>query len=283
MIKGKLVAAIAVLSVTAACGAVNEVRNIQPEGSEFSKALSMEYRDLALFESEQMFDHFDADHFARKGLSAAQGNNVLPSNPEEWDLQPEFQAEALDAYQRLMAALDGGARTGKPATAARAQVKFDCWVEQNEENFQDDHISTCRDDFFAALQQMEAPAPAPEPVAVQEPTPCGPITYICFFGFDSAEVDDECRGTLSLVKEEVDACEAGATVLAEGHTDTSGASAYNMALSLRRADNILTALENVGVSRSLVTANARGEESLRVPTADDVRERENRRVEITIQ
>ena len=68
-----------------------------------------------------------------------------------------------------------------------------------------------------------------------------------------------------------------------GHTDTSGPEAYNMALSLRRANAVKDALVRNGVPAQAITVIGRGEQGLLVQTADGVREPQNRRVEIVIQ
>src|SRR5947208_16753017 len=74
-----------------------------------------------------------------------------------------------------------------------------------------------------------------------------------------------------------------ARITATGHTDTSGPEAYNMALSLRRANAVKDALVREGVPAQAITVIGRGESQLLVPTADGVREPQNRRVEIVIQ
>src|SRR4030095_3750919 len=58
--------------------------------------------------------------------------------------------------------------------------------------------------------------------------------------------------------------------------------AYNMALSLRRANAVKDALVKLGVPAAAITTVGRGEAGLLVQTGDGVREPQNRRVEITI-
>jgi hypothetical protein len=73
---------------------------------------------------------------------------------------------------------------------------------------------------------------------------------------------------------------SGARVTAVGHTDTSGPDDYNMALSLRRANAVKGALVQAGVPPGAIDTVGQGEQGLLVPTADGVREPQNRRVEI---
>src|SRR5262245_26726252 len=123
-------------------------------GTAFTRTLVSEYRDFTLFEADDMYDWQEADYFARKGLAAEGAELVLPEDLVNWDLPPDKVPELTDAHSRLIAALDGGARDTKPAVAARAQVKFDCWVEQQEENHQPDHVKTCKEDFEHAMAQL---------------------------------------------------------------------------------------------------------------------------------
>ena len=68
-----------------------------------------------------------------------------------------------------------------------------------------------------------------------------------------------------------------------GHTDTSGTAAYNQALSVRRAQAVSNELVRLGVPREAITVQGYGETRPLVPTADGVREPQNRRVEIILR
>jgi outer membrane protein OmpA-like peptidoglycan-associated protein len=72
-----------------------------------------------------------------------------------------------------------------------------------------------------------------------------------------------------------------ANVMLAGHTDRAGSVSYNMALAARRNDSVREYLEGRGVPGGRITGEAFGESQPRVPTADGVREAQNRRVEIT--
>ena len=65
-----------------------------------------------------------------------------------------------------------------------------------------------------------------------------------------------------------------------GHTDTVGSDAYNMRLSRRRAESVATELEKQGIPASEIAIFAKGKHDLLIPTADGVKEPQNRRVQI---
>jgi outer membrane protein OmpA-like peptidoglycan-associated protein len=78
------------------------------------------------------------------------------------------------------------------------------------------------------------------------------------------------------------AFKAGApvTVQVTGFTDTSGSADYNQRLSERRANAVAAVLVQDGVPQTNLVVTGRGENDLRVPTPNGVREPQNRRVEI---
>ena len=68
-----------------------------------------------------------------------------------------------------------------------------------------------------------------------------------------------------------------------GHTDTQGASAANQALALQRATAMAAQLRALGLQSVVMVVESHGESNLLVPTADNVAEARNRRVEITLR
>ena len=68
-----------------------------------------------------------------------------------------------------------------------------------------------------------------------------------------------------------------------GHADRSGTPAYNQRLSQRRADAVAAELVRQGIARNEIAVSAYGESRPLVPTADGVREPQNRRVEIVLK
>ncbi len=68
-----------------------------------------------------------------------------------------------------------------------------------------------------------------------------------------------------------------------GHTDREAGDKYNAELSLRRATTVRQFLIDRGLQGDLITATGRGEHDPLVPTKDGVRDRRNRRVEISVR
>jgi outer membrane protein OmpA-like peptidoglycan-associated protein len=103
-----------------------------------------------------------------------------------------------------------------------------------------------------------------------------------FFDWDSADVPADARQTVQFVSTNAARCN-WRNITVTGHADKSGSNEYNRGLSLRRAQAVAGLLASAGVPAGSITTAALGEEQPRVPTADGVREAQNRRVEITVR
>lgn len=126
-------------------------------------------------------------------------------------------------------------------------------------------------------------APPPPPPPAPPPPPraqCNTGPYIVFFDFDRSDITAEASTILNNAITAYANC-GSARVMLAGHTDTSGSATYNMALAQRRNASVRSYMTGRGVAASQITGEAFGESQPRVPTADGVREAQNRRVEVT--
>jgi outer membrane protein OmpA-like peptidoglycan-associated protein len=123
------------------------------------------------------------------------------------------------------------------------------------------------------------PPPPPAPAAMPAPPPAAPKVFIVFFDWDRDSITNEGR---QIIAQAADAYKSGAPVQIQvtGYTDRSGSAGYNQRLSERRANNVAKALAALGVPPAQMVVSGRGENDNRVPTANGVREPQNRRVEI---
>jgi iron complex outermembrane receptor protein len=123
------------------------------------------------------------------------------------------------------------------------------------------------------------PAPPPPPPA---PAPEAKRSFQVFFDFDKSNITD---AAAKVIQAAADAVKAGHVVqiTVTGHTDTVGSAAYNQGLSERRAASVKAQLVKDGVAGGEITTIGVGKTGLLVPTADGVREPQNRRAEIVLQ
>jgi OmpA-OmpF porin, OOP family len=123
------------------------------------------------------------------------------------------------------------------------------------------------------------PPPAPAPVAAPAPTVQPARSYLVFFDWDKATLTDRAR---EIIREAADNSShvQYTRIDVNGYTDTSGSPQYNQRLSVRRAEAVAGELVRDGVPRQAIAIQGFGETHLLVPTAQGVREPQNRRVEI---
>ncbi|MDE2569138.1 MAG: OmpA family protein [Sphingomonadales bacterium] len=109
---------------------------------------------------------------------------------------------------------------------------------------------------------------------------CNKGPYIVFFDWDKSDITPEAATILDNAVTAYGNCNNVPIMLA-GYTDRSGTVKYNLGLAARRNASVTAYLTSHGVAQGAITSQAFGEANPRVPTADGVRELQNRRVEIT--
>ncbi|MCQ4160659.1 OmpA family protein [Roseomonas sp. GC11] len=134
-----------------------------------------------------------------------------------------------------------------------------------------------------AFNQPVPPAPVPVAAPVAPAAAPAPArTYLVFFDFDRADLTDRARQIIAEAAQNAGRVQATRIEVA-GHADRSGTPQYNQRLSQRRAEAVAAELVRLGVARTAITVQAFGESRPLVPTADGVREPQNRRVEIVLR
>ncbi|MGL4963280.1 MAG: OmpA family protein, partial [Inquilinus sp.] len=132
--------------------------------------------------------------------------------------------------------------------------------------------------FLLGVRYTFVPPPPPPPEVTQVTQA---RSYLVFFDFDSSRLTPEAKQIVASAA--TDALQGQTTQInVTGHTDRAGSERYNQALSVRRGEAVRRELVADGVADSLITVRGVGEADPLVPTADGVREPQNRRVEIVL-
>ena len=126
-----------------------------------------------------------------------------------------------------------------------------------------------------------AASAAAAPLSPAPPAPQPSRTYLVFFDWDRADLT--LRGR-QIVAEAASASARVQTTRIEvnGYTDLSGSPDYNKRLSVRRGEAVQAELVRDGVQPDVISITGYGEANPLVPTAKNVREPQNRRVEIIL-
>lgn len=280
-----LIAGLGTLALAGCAGTgLESAKEQSPSGSEFSKNLYNGYIDLSEGEYAE-YDFADSDVFAQKASLAGAGSEVVPDQIADRDLPDDRVGVLSSSRERLMAAMAAGAAEKSPASAADAQVMFDCWMQEQEENRQPDDIAACQAGFADAIAKVEADLEEPKAVAEAAPAPAPAPTpetksWVVYFDFDSANLSADAA---SKIDEIVTYAKSGdAKVSLTGHTDRAGDDDYNNLLSAERAKAVAKAMGDQGLGVDEVQMISLGEKDPAVATVDDVKEPLNRRVVVKV-
>jgi OOP family OmpA-OmpF porin len=136
----------------------------------------------------------------------------------------------------------------------------------------------------AAAAPAAAPAPAAvAPAAVAPVAAASKVTYAAdaFFDFDKSVLKPEGKAKLDDLVSKVKAINLE-VIIAVGHTDATGADAYNQKLSVARSEAVKAYLVSKGIEKNRVYTEGKGEKQ---PVADNKTKEgraKNRRVEIEV-
>jgi len=289
---------IAAAWMLAGCGNldVEGVRNLPNQGGKFHKALQNDYVNLAASERAEG-DWPDTIKFVQRARRVAAGETIGPESTSARAIPTHALQELSEARIRLVAVLNEQVHESMPAMASTAQTAYDCWMQEQEEDMQPDHISACRNMFNSALRMLEGARPivaangASPDVDAQSQRPArvsmrsipqSPPEFQVLFGFDSYKLDEPGRVVINAISSAIAGYRPTVVVLV-GHADSAGSRDYNMKLSKMRAQEVHDALINQGTSPQSMFVEAYGEERPLVKQPDGTREPKNRRVNVTFE
>ncbi len=135
--------------------------------------------------------------------------------------------------------------------------------------------------LFGKEAPIEEAAPAAA-AAPPSPPAAAPLNYLVFFDFNKSDLTPDAQKIIHQAADNA-AKSAPTKLTVTGHTDTVGSDAYNMRLSKRRAVSVQKELVRDGVPTGEIAIFAKGKRDLLVPTADGVKEPQNRRVQIVFE
>lgn len=113
----------------------------------------------------------------------------------------------------------------------------------------------------------------------EQPLGCGSVVYGINFAFDSAQLLENSGQILDALYAGL-AGEDQATIVIEGHTSSEGSETYNQALSERRAQAVVSALQQRGISAGRLSAQGLGETQPIAGNHDEAGRALNRRVAV---
>lgn len=145
---------------------------------------------------------------------------------------------------------------------------------------------------MSGVSSAQTPPAAPKPVSQAEvqslfgpalgAQPQAAVRFLLYFEAGSTNLTAESAGEIEqILRTAVERAPADVSVV--GHSDTVGPKEVNAQLALARANEIGNLLVDKGVAREQLEITSHGEVNLLIPTADEVSEPRNRRVEVRVR
>lgn len=222
----------------------------------------------------------------------SQGYIALNSagNPWEWGFGGRYLlTEDLTLHSSLGTGLGRG--VGSPLLRLMAGVRWTGGGVKEveiEDSFDlrdvgKDYTDTELDRILAEAQAEDQPKRMASDESLLRLMVEGRVVDIGFirFDFDSSRLSAEANETIDALMQQI-LLEKPKRVHIEGHTDSVGSLAYNMALSKRRADSVKKALTNRGLEANIITTSGA---AFRYPVASNSTKQgraANRRIEVSL-
>lgn len=134
----------------------------------------------------------------------------------------------------------------------------------------------------AKVTQLSEPEISHSFASTLQSLPARPASFLLYFITGTDELTDESKAELQKVLAELKQRPVP-DIAVIGHTDTVGELEANDRLSAQRAERMKGFLVEIGIPASRIQVAGRGARELLVPTAEDVDEPRNRRVEISVR
>ena len=304
LIKFLLLALTSLIVFGCATQNINKVKQLPKNENEFAESLSNEYMKFAIYELKEMHDDWDAHIFAKKALAAKKGEQVLPELTSKWRISKNYKELANNKRKEILTALKDKNSINFPHLSAKAQIGFDCWLEQLEEGWQHDHIKECYEMMNKSLLSLKKEIHS---LASDNPkkrisseinekeriTPAKIITdnqsnqngilvqkLKVYFDHNEYNLNNKAIRDLEIFFSKI---KNGYTrIILEGHTDRSGTEKYNLNLANKRAKAVKEYLVKRNILENAIITKVYGESQPLIHTRDGIREEKNRRVHIEI-
>lgn len=271
---------------------VDELNKATPQGGPFHKALVEQYKARANDSQDNLYNYEQAYDNAERGLTAAEGQDVPPLDPANFDIPADLRTEIDTARTELTGLLSQNARENAPQEAATAQAKFDCWVEDAAKSWAPDQYKTCQADYKKAVEQLKnmvgvtppnlADVTARGEAAVEAAAKSGQdVANFYIFFARGAKLPASAAHTLDTIADAVKNKHVRLVII-NGYTDAKGKPRANERISQQRAAVVAEGLAARGVALQRLKVKGMGASDFLVPGKRGALEAANRRVEVRL-
>lgn len=284
----RLVFLLAIIILQSGCGAslksliVREAELRQRQ--DFNAYLAREYlqysRDLA-----NRYNWRDADHFASKGVMAANNREIYPEVPENWGLNADSLDEVSLARQRLELLLNPKTKYYLPIQLAHLFMLYDCWLSNEEKHWNLSGLSRCKTRFLLLVTEIEDKMnnlklkKEVKVVDIEEPKF---KKFDVYFDFDSYVFNSRANIEFFELLDYLETLNGDFRILLAGNADRKGHKIYNANLARKRVLVTRDMLTKNGVPMDAIEVKSYGENSPEIITKDGKRNKYNRLVGVYV-
>ena len=259
--------------------------------------VSKEYKEFAYSELYEMHDELDANYFAFKANNILKTKIIRIENPKNWKIPDNYENEAKEEYKKISSLLKEEFTFQYPKLVAKLVSGYDCWLEQIEENWQIKDIEYCKNKFTNAYKKILASEASKNSIIKKQKPDINSSSVseknksyfirgdktknvLVFFNYDSHKLSITEKAKLdnyisTLIKTDTN------PIIIYGHADNKGSKKYNLILSKKRALSVSKYFRKKGINNKLIIKSY-GEDYPLIITGDNVKEENNRRVEVII-
>jgi OOP family OmpA-OmpF porin len=254
--------------------------------STFNEYLAQAYSQVADMEKGDAADQIDTQVMGDRAIRALHGYEVLPLFPDEVRLVHVSRESLQAGRDRMIRVLNNQQKVEQnPQAVAQAQVAYDCWAIHQQAAWNASHNRyKCEENFQALINQLDTEKQVA--MVVQKPLAqrYDVITMEnVYFGWDKSALTPQAKATLDKIKTMLeDPTDKTKRIALQGFADSSGTVKYNQSLSERRVQAVVDYLDTTPVDAGRTDTEAYGETNLPVPTANGVREANNRVTKVAI-
>lgn len=244
--------------------------------SNFQITLASYYDQYAKTRAAQ-YDWDSWSVFNNKATALREGRSIEPEKVAK-DLPGRSTAELAQARLVLMSLLKKPADTiiGNPKQTAAAQLYFDCWCQQQQENWPTNDIWYCKTNFHnsikALLQRINSE---------KEFVNYANDIHSVYFKLGSDTIEQASILTMQKLISELQKVQTNMNIVLYGYTDRVGEKKYNVNLAQRRVDAVRNILVNSGaVKNDNIITKSLGEKDPLINVDTIINNPHSRRVDV---
>lgn len=250
----------------------------------YNSYLALEYLQFARNLS-QSGNKKDSNYFAKKGLKAAENEEVIPENPIKWGADSAQLEELIATQKRLEMTDDLQIKKQIPIQLAHLNYLYDCWAsKESKPIFRASELAKCKVRFLKLLEEVEyyiddlKKDRTPKTIIIEPEFE----SFEILFDFNNDKFNEKANKDLLSILKYLLNSRGEYRLLLVGSSDRVGLELYNHDLSMKRVQVVKNYLIKNGVAEDLIETRFYGEDFPDILTKQGSQHQLNRLVGIYV-